>query len=110
MNESVHGVRVPKIPVNRLPQRSPNIDESRHCTLSITLLAVGKKKKEERRDEPIAIPPKSSKLLTPKLPKLSILPYPFGNLSVGFFNANATVPNVMKSETRSVKAWKASAT
>ena len=58
----------------------------------------------------MANPPTSNSPLTPKLPKLSIFPNPFGNLSLGFLNANATVLSVRKSEIKSVREWYASAT
>jgi len=60
-------------------------------------------------DHPIITPPNTNKLLTPNDPRLSILPYPRGNFSVGGLSAQDTVASVMKSDTRSVRLWTASA-
>lgn len=54
-------------------------------------------------------PPTSSSDETPKDPRDSNFPYPSGKRSVGGRNANETVANVKKSETRSVRLCTASA-
>jgi hypothetical protein len=54
-------------------------------------------------------PPLSRMLLTPSEPRDSTLPKPNGNFSVGGLRAQDTVARVMKSETRSVREWTASA-
>jgi hypothetical protein len=54
-------------------------------------------------------PPASNKLLTPNEPRLSILPKPNGNFSVGGLSAQLTVASVMISETISVRLCIASA-
>jgi hypothetical protein len=59
--------------------------------------------------QPIRAPPTRSRVLTPREPKLSTFPNPNGNLSVGGLSAQETVASVMKSLTRSVRLWTASA-
>lgn len=56
------------------------------------------------------IPPNNNIPDTPRDPKLSTLPNPMGNLSVGGLRLQDTVARVRMSEARSVKLCHASAT
>lgn len=55
------------------------------------------------------IPPPSSMPDTPSEPRLSTLPNPVGNLSVGGRKLHETVASVKKSDAKSVKLCQASA-
>ena len=58
---------------------------------------------------PMSRPPTSNSDETPNAPNDSNFPYPKGKRSVGGRNANETVANVKKSETKSVRLCTASA-